>query len=495
MTEIDRRIYPALEKLDLRPAVCSDAVFLRRLYLDVLGTLPTASEAAAFLADTNAGKRAVWIDRALDRPEFADYWAMKWSDLLKVKAEFPVNLWPNAAQAFHRWIRESIRAGKPYDQFVREMLTSNGSNFRIGPVNFYRAVQNRTPEGWAGAVALTFMGSRTDTWPSNRVAGMAVFFSEIGIKSTKEWKEEIVFWNPGLPDPAAPTNAPPARPKKAEFPDGTPVELRGDRDPREVFADWLVSPSNAWFTASIANRVWSWLLGRGLVHEPDDFRPDNPPSNPALLDYLAGELVKAKYDLRHLFRIILNSRTWQHTSVATAADLARTEGRFAFYPIRRLDAEVLIDAINKVTGTKELYTSPIPEPFTFVPETKTAVSLPDGSITSPFLELFGRPARATGMENERSNRPIAPQWMHLLNSSHIQQKIASSPVIGTLARTDRPVPDIARDIYMTVLNRPPRPAELERIEAYGRRGVARGRDLWNDVVWALINSDEFLYRH
>ncbi len=497
LTEIDRRVYPELEPLGIRPKLCSDAVFIRRLFLDAAGVLPSAADAAAFLADTNANKRAIWIDRVLDRPEFADYWAMKWSDLLRVKAEFPVNLWPNAAQAFHRWIRESLRANKPYDQFVREMLVTNGSNFRVGPVNFYRAVQNRNPEGWATAVALIFMGTRVEHWPSHRLAGMSMVFTELSIKPTKEWKEEIVFWDPDLPAKVAATGgaAVVAGPRVAEFPDGTKVELRGDRDPREILADWLITPTNQWFATVMANRVWSWLLGRGIVHEPDDFRPDNPPSNPALLEYLRAEFVAQKFDVKHLFRLILNSRTWQHSSVATADELAKAEGTFAFYPMRRLEAEVLIDAINKVTGSTELYTSPIPEPFTFVPETKSAVALPDGSITSPFLELFGRPARATGMENERSNRPIPAQWMHLLNSSHIQQKIQASATIAAIAQPNRKLPEIAEDIYLLVLSRRPTAPEIERLAAYEQKGVVRGRDLWNDIVWALINTDEFLYRH
>ena len=177
--------------------LCSDAVFVRRVYLDVIGTLPTAKEASEFIQDPDTKhKRRMLIDRLLERDEFADYWAMKWGDVLRIKAEFPVNLWPNAAQAYHHWVRSSIAENKPYDKFAREMLTSSGSNFRVGPVNFYRAVQNRTPEGIAAAVALTFMGSRADAWPKDRLAGTAVFFSQIGYKPTREWKEEHVFWDP-----------------------------------------------------------------------------------------------------------------------------------------------------------------------------------------------------------------------------------------------------------------------------------------------------------
>ena len=194
---LDELVFAKWKQLGIEPAnVCSDAVFLRRVYLDVLGTLPTVQEARAFLSDKSPDKRKKLVDAVLERPEFAEFWAMKWSDLLRVKAEFPINLWPNAAQAYHRWIRASIRDNKSYDRFAGEMLTETGSNFRVGPVNFYRAIQNRTPEGIAGAVALTFMGSRADAWPKERLSGMAVFFSQVGYKPTREWKEEHVFWDP-----------------------------------------------------------------------------------------------------------------------------------------------------------------------------------------------------------------------------------------------------------------------------------------------------------
>ncbi len=508
-TPLDSIVFRTLAKKDIRPAYCSDAVFVRRAYLDVIGTLPTADEARAFIRDPSLNKRPALVNRLLEREEFADYWAMKWSDLLRVKAEFPVNLWPNAAQAYHHWIRSSIRDNKPYDVFVRELLTSNGSNFRVGPVNFYRAMQNRTPEGIATTVALTFMGTRAENWPTNQLAGMAVFFSQVSYKPTREWKEEIVFWNPdkSLAAPsnsvaANATNSPPspvlrspAGPLVGLLPDKTKIKLPPDRDPRELFADWLVSAKNPWFTINIVNRIWSWLIGRGIIHEPDDIRLDNPPSNPALLAYLQKEFIKSGFDMKHIFRLILTSRTYQFSSVFPAEKMAQAEPLFAFYPLRRLDAEVLIDAINKVTGTTDLYTSAIPEPFTFIPANKPAIALPDGSITSPFLELFGRPARATGMESERVNRPIPSQRMHLLNSSHIQRKLEEGPAMKALLDPKRKQAEIIEDLYLTILSRFPTPDEVAKVDAYIKSGVVKGREAGIDLAWALINSDEFLYRH
>ena len=204
-----------------------------------------------------------------------------------------------------------------------------------------------------------------------------------------------------------------------------PVKLSSDRDPREVFAGWLIDANNPWFARNIVNRAWFWLLGRGIIQEPDDIRPDNPPINPELLAYLEKELVASHYDLKHLYRLILNSQTYQLSSIPRSAK-PEAAANFAFYPVRQLDAEVLSDALCEITGTTEKYSSSIPEPFTFIPEKERSIALPDGSITSSFLEMFGRPPRDTGLESERNNNPTASQRLHLLNSSHIQRKIEQS---------------------------------------------------------------------
>ncbi len=515
--EVDRIVFARLEEAGIEPVLCSDAVFVRRVYLDVIGTLPTAREVREFLADPDENKRSRLIDDLLERPEFADYWSMKWGDVLRIKAEIPVNLWPNAAQAYHRWVRASLAENKPYDQFVREMLTASGSNFQVGPVNFYRAIQDKTPEGIAATVALTFMGARAEAWPEDRLSGTAVFFSQIGYKPTSQWKEEIVYWDPllpaarterGIPGRVQPGTAElrpshaamaagvtlaPDQPLQAVFPDGTSIELPPGRDPRAVFADWLITPENPWFTRSIVNRVWAWLMGRGIVHEPDDLRDDNPPSDQELLDYLEGELIAGDYDLRRLYRRILNSHTYQFSSLPHPG-VADEQVPFARYFPRRLDAEVLIDAINQITGTSDLYTSPIPEPFTFIPREMRAIALADGSITSQFLALFGRSARATGMANERSNQPVPAQWLHLLNSSHIQQKLAGGPWLTQLLDADRSRDEMIEDLYLTILSRPPTPHEVRAVGRYvqsapGPRAAAI------DLAWALINTHEFLYRH
>ena len=483
--QIDELVFARQDQLKVtRSDLCSDAVFVRRAYFDIIGTLPTGFEAQEFILDRKSGKRAALIKRLLERDEFADYWSMKWCDLLRVKAEFPINLWPNAVQSYHRWIRDGIRDNKPYDQFARELLTSSGSNFRVPPVNFYRAMQNHEPSGMAQAVALTLMGERAEKWPEGKLSGMAAFFGWVGFKSTSEWKEEIVFF-----DPARATNAP----LTATFPDGTSLTLKGDRDPREIFSEWLVRPENRWFTRNIANRVWSWLMGRGIIHEPDDIRPDNKPSNAALLSHLEQELIASKYDLKHLYSLILNSATYQLSAVPKD-QTAEAEANFAYYPLRRLEAEVIIDALNQITGGTERYSSAIPEPFTFIPEDQRSIALSDGSISSPFLEMFGRPARDSGLESERNNRPTPAQRLHFLNSSQVQRKIEQSRMIQFQTQGGRTRQQAATGIYLGILSRFPTAQELKTIESFSPGSVMK-REAAVDLAWALLNSSEFLYRH
>jgi hypothetical protein len=488
---IDDLVFARLARLGVQAAPrSSDAVFVRRVYLDLIGTLPTPDEARAFLADQDANKRARLIDCLLERDEFADYWAMKWSDLLRVKSEFPINLWPNAVQAYYHWIRASVRDNVPYDRFVRALLTESGSNVRVPPVNFYRAVQSRDPEALAGAVALTFMGARAERWPAGRLTAMSAFFSQVAYKPTREWKEEIVFFDP---DKGAAGSAAGFL-RTMTLPDGTTVRIPADRDPREVFAGWLITPKNPWFTRNIANRVWSWLLGRGVIHEPDDIRPDNPPANPELLALLERELVGAHYDLKHLYRLIANSATYQLAATAPT-DMPEGDANFSHYLARPIDAEVLIDAIDQITGASEPYSSAIPEPYTFTPLEQRAIGLADGSITSPFLETFGRPSRDTGLESERNPRPTAAGRLALLNSSHIQRKIDQSAKLQALIQARGDARQPITNLYLTILSRFPTDDEVKIASAYAQAAGGSRRVAGLDLAWALVNSREFLYRH
>ena len=483
--QIDKLMASSLRQRSIRPANrCSDSVFIRRAYLDLIGTLPEAQDVRKFLENPRASKRSMLVNSLFKRAEFADYWSLKWCDLLRVKSEFPINLWPNAVQAYHRWIHQSITTNMPYDEFARQLLTTSGSNFRQPQVNFYRAIQGQEPSTIATAAALNFMGVRLENWPENKRKNMEVFFSRVGFKSTAEWKEEIVYFDTVAADPL-----------QAVFPDGTTVRIKAGNDPRKVFADWLTARENKWFARNIVNRVWAWLFGRGLIHEADDIRPDNRPVHPKVLAYLEKELVENDYDLQHIIKLIVNSGTYQQSSIARG-DQTKAESVFACYPVRQLDAEVLADALCKISGTKEGYSSLIPEPFSFIPNNNRSIELADGSITSQLLEMFGRPSRDTGLESERNSNPNDAQRLYLLNSTHIQKKIEQSyKLMRPNQKTKGPRPQPVVTAYLRILSRFPTKTEEKAVQEYIKTSGIKYHLAMNDLVWALINSKEFLYRH
>ena len=483
--EIDTIVTASLREKGTEPAnLCSDTVFIRRVYLDVTGTLPEAVDVRKFIENPRSDKRKTLINTLLKQKEFSDYWSLKWCDLLRVKAEFPINLWPNAVQAYHRWIQDAITYNMPYDLFARELLTSSGSNFRVPQVNFYRAIQGQEPSSMASAVSLTFMGTRFEDWPEAKQNEMAAFFSHVAFKGTAEWKEEIVYMDPT-----------PVKSMKVVFPDGTVDIIQNGQDPRKVFTDWLITDKNPWFARNIVNRIWSWLMGRGIIHEPDDIRADNPPVHPELLAYLEKELIESEYDLRHIYRLILNSRTYQQSSIPHP-EAVDTEKLFACYPVRQLEAEVLIDALCQISGTRETYSSPIPEPFTFIPPEHRTISLADGRITSKFLEMFGRPSRDTGLESERNIQPTESQRRHMLNSTHIQQKIEGGWRLKNLVRGAKGNRQkLADSLYLTILSRTPTESEQQAVVYYFKTNGISSNQAAIDLAWTLINSKEFLYRH
>lgn len=482
---IDEILLKVWESAGQPPAhLCSDEVYLRRVYLDLIGTLPTVAEVRAFREDRSADKRSAVVERLFARREFAEFWSLRWCDVLRVKAEFPINLWPNAVQAYHRWIYDAIRTNRPYDQFARDLLTTSGSNYRQPAVNFYRAIQGQDKGTIAQTVALTFMGIRLENRPAGERENLAAFFSRVAFKPTAEWKEEIVML-----DPAA------TGPLQALFPDGGEVVVPAGADPRQVFADWLVRGDNLWFARAAVNRQWFWLFGQGIVHEADDMWAENAPVSLELLDYLAGELVASGFDSRHVLRLIVQSRTYQQSSIPQG-DPARATALFACYPVRQIEAEVLVDALMQVFGPGEEYSSAIPEPFTFIPTSQRSIALADGSITSPFLELFGRPARDTGLLSERTVQPTDGQRLHMLNSSHIQNKIERGWGLRELVReASQESGGVVRCLYESLLSRAPTQLEMIAFGTYARQeGVSRSQAV-ADLAWALVNTKEFLCRH
>jgi hypothetical protein len=481
----DKRIPPSV--------ICSDEVFIRRVYLDAAGTLPTPGEVKNFLHNSALDKRAKLIDHILASDDFADYQGLLWGDILKIKAEFPSNLWPQAAHAYDRWVRKCIRDNMPYDQFVCQLLTSSGSNFHIPPVNYYRTFQGRNPRDIAVSTAQLFMGVNLTggEYSENQIMEMAAFFAKIGYKNTDEWKEEIVYFNE-QGKLSCPVSGKVIKPVPL---DGIGINIPADKDPRQEFARWLTSPNNPWFAKNAVNRVWYRLTGRRIVAENENINsPQSSPWSAELLNCLEQELISHKFDIKHIYRLILNSTTYQLSSRTNRYNLQDNSG-FSRYIIRRLDAEVLIDAVCQITGTGEIYSSNIPEPYTFLPNGKRAITVADGSIESPFFELFGRPPRNTSFESERNNKPTVLQAQYLLNSSNIQRKIESSGVLRKLYQTHKNGASIINELYLLILSRPPMPNELDTAMEYATGTGRKHGEPFNDIAWALINTKEFYLKH
>ena len=498
---IDELVFARLKRLGIPPAdLCSDPEFLRRVYLDVIGTLPQPDVVRAFLADTDLQKRSKLIDQLLVRDEFADFWSLKWGDLLRIKSEYPVNVWPKAVQVYYRWLHEALRQNKPYDQFVRELLTSGGSNFRSPPANFFRAMPGRTPQAFAETTALVFMGARfncvrchahpSETWTLDDDLGMAAYFAKVALKATQEWKEEIVYFNA---DGAIwhPRTKQLVKPKVLG---GAPLDLGPEEDPRTQFADWLTSPQNPWFAKNAVNRVWAWLLGRGIVHPADDFRSTNPPENPELLEYLSQELVSHQFDLQHIYRLILNSRTYQLSSTHQPLnewDMAH----FSHYPLKRLGAEQLLDAIDQVSGSTEPFTSWIPVPSLRLPTGYRATQLPDSDIDCTFLDVFGRPSRDTPYEGDRNSDATARQAMFFISSDQLQWKIAGGQRIRQWLEAQKADPEIIDEIYLAALTRLPTDQERQKATEYLTAHQAARAEALQDLMWTVLSTKEFIVNH
>jgi hypothetical protein len=502
---VDTHVNRRLAALGITPSpLCTDAEFLRRACLDLMGALPTADQARSFLANPAPSpvKRARLIDWIFEQPAYADYWAMRWGDVLRIKSEFPANLWPNAVQAYHAWLRAALAADTPFDQIARDLLLTSGSNFRKPPVNFYRAHQKRTPAAIAESVALVFMGVRLAP-DSPEAQGFAAFFTDVRYKRTDEWKEEIVYFAGNWPVYRNPDTKEPVEPRLPPSPPGSPADASptpSDRNntPRRIVADWLTAPENPWFAANLANRTWAALFGRGITEPVDDVRPDNPPIDPDLLALLSRRVTENNYSLRDLLRFIATSDTWQRTSRRDDTNRADRDAWSHYYP-RRLDAELLADAIGSFTGAHETLLSRIPEPYAFWPDDFRAIQNPDASVTTEFLETFGRPGRDTSYAYERDLHPSMAQALYLLNSKALNTKIEKrNGGVAALVKKHAADPGaLADEFYLALLSRYPTTTERARVVEH-LRAVPAGKPPLapaQDIAWALINTKEFLYRH
>ena len=477
----------------------SDPVFLRRVYLTAAGRIPTLAETQAFLQDKSPDKRAKLIDKLLASGDHADLIAMRFADMLRIKSEFPVNLWPNAVQAFHEKIRTDILNNRPYSEMAYEMLTSSGSNFRVPYANFFRGSGDRSPAGLAKITALTFMGLRVEKLPEDKRKAFEAFFSRIRFKSTSEWKEELVF------------TAPEKARLKAWLPGCGSFTINApDEEPCLVLAGALVSDDNPYFARAMVNRIWSWVFGKGLIDPADDITPEpsswnrflsgigleSVPPREKMLELLTDEFRRSKYDMRHLFRVILNSGAFNAASIAPEGDNEIAEQYFLTYPVRRLEAEIISDSIGVLTGNYGRYTSVIPEPFTFLPPGTKAIQISDGSISSVRLDLFGRPSRDSGKISERNNHITGAQRLYLLNSNTIYWQISNlGRQISRRTKWQLERRGIA-EIYLRILSRPPTRQEKKWVMDYQRALPKKMRgNVWADLCWVLVNSKEFLYYH
>jgi Protein of unknown function (DUF1553)/Protein of unknown function (DUF1549)/Bacterial Ig-like domain (group 2) len=488
---IDDLLVAKWRDLGLTPSpLCDDATFLRRVYLDGIGTLPTPEEVKAFLADKSPDKRAKAIDAVLGRPEFVDFWAVKWGDLLRINRDA---LQEKGMWSFHNWVRASLRDGKPMDQFAREILLAEGSTFTEGPANFYKI--GRTAEDWAETAAQVFLGARIqcakchhhpfEKWSQDDYYGLAAFFTRLGTKTSNEFgifgRETVIF-----PKPAGEITHPRTRGVVKPRPlGGEPTDDEFDR--RRKLADWMTGPDNPLFARNLVNRFWGYLMGRGLVEPLDDLRDTNPACAPELLDALAKDLAAHNFDLKHLLRTVMRSRAYQlddHAAPGNEADATNTY--FTRYQTKRLSAEQLADAVDFATGTRQKYQG--------LPAGTRAIQLPDPRVASYLMDVFGRPQRVITCECERTTQPNIAQALHLLNGDFLNKKIADpAGRVERLMKVKAPVPAVVEELYLVTLSRPPRPDEGAKAQEWFREGPPK--EVAQDLLWSLLNSREFLFNH
>jgi hypothetical protein len=507
---IDKLVFAQLRSLTTNPSeVCDDTAFLRRAHLDAIGLLPTADEARRFSADPSPDKRQRLIDDLLSRPEFSEYWALKWSDLLRNEEKV---LDATGVDAFHTWIRDWIAAAKPMDRFVRELVAARGSTYENPPTNFYRA--NRDPLTRGETAARLFLGVRLqcarchnhpyDRWTQDDYYNWADVFSRVDYQILSNQRkdrldkhefngEQVVF----IRDEGEVQNARTGQNAEPKFLGGYAPALHPSEDRLLSLADWLASADNDLFVKSQANFIWYHLLGRGLVEPIDDFRVTNPPSNPALLDALARDFAESGFDLRHLVRAIMNSRTYQFASKPNGTN-ADDEGNFARAAIRRLPAETLLDAQCEVLG--------VAAEFNGYPEGTRAgqvrgvqrVRSRDKRMTPAerFLKTFGKPERLLACECERSNETTLKQAFTLIGDEGLNGLLSSDKNrLAELAKSGRPSEEIVDELYWTALSRGPTPDELAAGESLV---TSAGDDRFaalQDLAWAILNSKEFIFRH
>ena len=502
---IDDLVSRKQSQLELVPSsLCDDRTFIRRLSFDLIGTAPTSEEIDLFLNDRTSDKRQKLIAKLLNRPEYADYWTLKWGDLLRSNR---TNLTPKGMWSFTNWIRTQMQTNRPANELVKELLLAQGSTFTTGPANYYRVATN--PQDLAETTSQVFLGVRLqcakchhhpfEKWSQKDYYQFAAFFARVSQKSSGDFglfgNETVIRLQDGgevyHPKTGAVMRPTPlgfqliasgdSANKKLPDPDAS-----GDR--RQLLADWLTSKENRLFARNLANRYWGYLLGKGIVNPIDDLRVTNPPSNPALLEYLTDELISHDFDLKHLLKLICASKTYQRSSEATKAN-EKDELFFTHYYPKRLSAESLLDAIDFACGAREK--------FNDLPLGTKAIQLPDPLVSNDFLDTFGRPQRLIACECERVAEPNLSQTLRLMNGSGINSKIGEAN--GRIAKriTEKHSDDfILNDLYLSSVGRAPKPGERKLVmAALGFSSESQRKSIFEDVLLTLLNSREFLLNH
>jgi hypothetical protein len=491
---IDELAYAQFRRLGLFPSdLCTDAEFLRRSSLDTIGMLPTVDETREFLANPSPDKRAKWIEHLLSHPAYADYWANKWADLLRPN---PDRVGVKSIFVLDQWLREQFRKNTSYDQFVREILLTEGSTHRDGPAVVYR--DRREPQELTTTFSQLFLGTRmecakchhhpNEKWSQDDFYQFAAFFGPVKQKGTglsppiSGGMETFYFASAGTVKHPVTEEVMKPRP-----PDGPLVAITTNSDPRRPFADWLTDPKNPFLAKAAVNRVWASFFGRGFVNPVDDFRVSNPAVNEPLLDAVAADFAQHGYDLKHLMRTILSSRIYRLSATPNEFNMTDTKNFSRSYR-RRLPAEVLMDAVSDVTG--------VPDEFTGCAPGTRAIQTWSYKVRSQFLDAFGRPNSSSDCPCDRDARTSVVQSLHMMNSRGLQSKLASKEGrVKILADSKMTPEEIVSELYLTTFNRFPTADELKTATAAFVVPEATRQTATEDVLWALLNSVEFQFNH
>ncbi len=501
---VDELVFANLKQIGVPPSpICDDSAFLRRISLDIGGRLPTMEETKAFLSSKEPDKRDRAIEAMLNSPDYADYFANKWTSLLKNQRAEAADITANFA--FHAWMRDSLLANTPYDQIVRQILASTGTIVSNPPVAWYKRVKE--PATQVEDVAQLFLGVRMqcaqchhhpfEKWTQGEYYHLAAFFSQIGRKPTAIAGEDLIFHKRGVAQTEHRKTRVMLKPAGLGE---APLDIPPDEDPRLALADWMSKKTNPFFATALVNRYWKHFFKRGLFEPEDDLRDTNPATNPELLTALAKHFTDSNYDLKSLVRVIVQSHTYQLSSTPNAHNAVDRQAYSHFYP-KRMAAEVLLDSIDMVTGSKT--------DFADLPPGTRAISLPDNSYTraSPFLKVFGRPDNASVCECERVQSASLAQSLHLMNAADVKAKLtASGGRAELLTKSEQPEPKRIRDLYLAAFSREPTADEVRISESHiaKPRTDAQGKPLdsqrsrrngYEDLLWALMNTKEFLFNH